>query len=256
MKIKHFFNEAQLKRTDRIGLERMIMECDFIHVKDIEKIIDPLEQTSVFCLYDEYGEMCGFTNVTDFDNYIQIENLYVDCNVRRRGYGKKLLDKAIAFSKEKGYDVTFLNVAHDNINAQKFYESQRMLIDRVSSGGNMISMKRFNSGLVFGVAEIIHNLSKTMSLNEIREKLHSENGIQEIKEHFADFYKNGREKEIEKLDNRLNSRLINNTITLINDEQFPENASEEDKAKTRLCRDCYNAFKVHEKEKTNLNLTK
>ncbi len=250
MKLKHFFNLAQLKKNDRIGLERMIQDCDFMHVKDIEEVVDPIEQSSVICLYDEFGEMCAFASVTDFDTYLQVEKLYVDYNSRRKGFGKALLDQAIKFSKEKGYDMTFLVVAADNINAQKFYESQKLLIDRIPRGGNVISMKRFNSNFVHGVGEIIYHLSKNLTIEEIEEKLQREEGIEELKKNFDDFYKT-REKDKEKLEKRLNSKLIKNTLKLLKGEEFAEKYSDEDFKRAKLCQECFKSIKNHELEKNN-----
>ncbi len=256
MRIKHFYDESQLKRNDRAGLERLLWECDFAYIKEIAELIDPVEQTSVFCLYDDYSEICAFASVTDYDTYLQIDKIYVDATDRRKGYGKILLDQAIKFSKSKGYDVTFLNVAIANKNAQNFYESQKFMIDRIVQGRDMISMKRFNSNFVFGVSEILYHLSKKMELNEVREKLQTVQGIEELKNEFNDFYKNGRKNEVEKLDKRLESKLIKNTIALINSETLSEDVCEEDKNKAKLCHDCYKSLILHETEKKNERLTK
>lgn len=256
MRIKHFYDESQLKKNDRTGLERLLWECDFAYIKEIAELIDPVEQTSLFCIYDDYSEICAFASVTDNDTYLQIDKVFVDATDRRKGYGKILLDQAIKFSKSKGYDVTFLNVAIDNKNARNFYESQNFMIDRIIQGRDMISMKRFNSSLVFGVSEILHHLSKKMEFAEIKELLQSEQGIEKLKSEFVDFYKNGRENEIEKLDKRLQSRLIKNTTALIHHEPLSEDICEEDKLRANLCYDCYKSLILHETEKKNERLKK
>ena len=95
-----------------------------------------------------------------------------------------------------------------------------------------------------------------MEFAEIKELLQSEQGIEKLKSEFVDFYKNGRENEIEKLDKRLQSRLIKNTTALIHHEPLSEDICEEDKLRANLCYDCYKSLILHETEKKNERLKK
>ncbi|HTH81595.1 MAG TPA: GNAT family N-acetyltransferase [Mucilaginibacter sp.] len=52
-----------------------------------------------------------------------LNDLYVDENYRKQGIGKKLIDAAINFAKEKNAKFVQLETATDNYNAQHLYES-------------------------------------------------------------------------------------------------------------------------------------
>lgn len=51
-----------------------------------------------------------------------LNDLYVKQEVRRKGYGEKLMAKAIAFAKETNAKGLLLETAPDNVNAQELYE--------------------------------------------------------------------------------------------------------------------------------------
>ena len=51
-----------------------------------------------------------------------LNDLYVDENYRKQGIGKKLIDAAISFAKEKSAKFVQLETATDNYNAQHLYE--------------------------------------------------------------------------------------------------------------------------------------
>lgn len=103
MKIQHFYNEQQLKFY-KTGILNLIYECDFIYNKDLSSIIKEVDEKSLLCAIDEFGEPCGFMSVEDTGKDLYIDKFYVSMSERKKGYGKALLDHAIMLSKKLGYD--------------------------------------------------------------------------------------------------------------------------------------------------------
>jgi ribosomal protein S18 acetylase RimI-like enzyme len=56
---------------------------------------------------------------------LEIERIYVDRNCQGQGYGKKLLQKAIAVAREKNKEKIWLGVWEHNPRAIRFYEGQQ-----------------------------------------------------------------------------------------------------------------------------------
>ena len=258
MKIKHIYDTKYLKSNDRIGLERLISECDFLHAKDLDDVIDSYDGKYVICVYDQFGEMVGFINLAQMDRNLQIEYLYIDGSCRRKGFGKVLLDSAIKDSKKLNFASTSLTVSIDNLNAKKFYERQNFIIDKVPQNSSLISMKKYNSNRIYRVGEMIYHLEKNFGIEEVLKGRGVQEKAQEFKEVFNDIYKKSEEQEFEKFEKRLNSKLFKNTILLIQGLDLKgEGLSPEDMEKAYTCKDCYLDLKKQETEKVKFeNLIK
>lgn len=59
-----------------------------------------------------------------FFKYMYLENLKVDRDLRRRGVGSLLLDKALEVSRANGYRGLYLQAQDDNLAACRFYLKQ------------------------------------------------------------------------------------------------------------------------------------
>ncbi len=59
-----------------------------------------------------------------------LNDLYVKQEVRRKGYGERLMAKAIAFAKETDAKGLLLETAPDNVNAQQLYEKIGFVRDK------------------------------------------------------------------------------------------------------------------------------
>ncbi|MCL2512472.1 MAG: GNAT family N-acetyltransferase [Oscillospiraceae bacterium] len=62
--------------------------------------------------------------------WLCIDDICVDESYRRRGVGRKLVDFAAAFAKEKGLPRIELNVYENNIDAVRFYENYGFKIQK------------------------------------------------------------------------------------------------------------------------------
>jgi streptothricin acetyltransferase len=58
-----------------------------------------------------------------WNGYAYIDNIAVDSKFRRQGAGRALMERAIAWAKEKGFPGIMLETQNNNVAACKFYES-------------------------------------------------------------------------------------------------------------------------------------
>ncbi|MFP7298809.1 GNAT family N-acetyltransferase [Neobacillus niacini] len=85
------------------------------------------EESVVFIAYDE-GFAAGFVQLYPTFSSVSMKkswilnDLYVDTSARKKGYGEKLIQKAIEFAKETGAKGLSLETGEDNLNAQRLYE--------------------------------------------------------------------------------------------------------------------------------------
>lgn len=87
---------------------------------------------SEFYVLTEGDEWIGYIKLNEgeaqtdprTDNVLEIERIYVDRAHHRKGYGKVLLQKAIAVGRAKNKDRIWLGVWEHNPRAIAFYESQ------------------------------------------------------------------------------------------------------------------------------------
>ncbi|MBQ6172964.1 MAG: GNAT family N-acetyltransferase [Clostridia bacterium] len=62
----------------------------------------------------------------------EISDVFVSAGLQGQGIGRKLVEKCIVHSKNKGYDPVFLNVVSDNIPAVTLYRSLGFVVEKTS----------------------------------------------------------------------------------------------------------------------------
>lgn len=118
----------------KITFRRMI-EKDLEKVSEIEKEIftDPwsynafktdLNNDMAFPMVAEFDNLViGYTNLYIVAGEVQIGNFAVAPGYRKRGVGKKLMDRIMALAKERKCDSIFLEVRESNGPAKALYGS-------------------------------------------------------------------------------------------------------------------------------------
>lgn len=71
----------------------------------------------------ENGKQVGSLLLVNEGTSSSIYSLEVLLNHRKKGYGKKLMEKAIKHCKEKGFSTINLNTEFDNVPANKLYQN-------------------------------------------------------------------------------------------------------------------------------------
>jgi ribosomal protein S18 acetylase RimI-like enzyme len=85
------------------------------------------EDSVVFIAYDESNPVGfvqlypTFSSVSMRKSWI-LNDLYVNASARKKGFGEKLLKKAIEFAGETGAKGLSLETGQDNVTAQRLYE--------------------------------------------------------------------------------------------------------------------------------------
>jgi ribosomal protein S18 acetylase RimI-like enzyme len=85
------------------------------------------EDSVVFIAYEE-GNGVGFVQLYPTFSSVSMKrswvlnDLYVNASARKKGFGEKLIQKAIEFAEETGAKGLFLETGHDNVTAQSLYE--------------------------------------------------------------------------------------------------------------------------------------
>jgi ribosomal protein S18 acetylase RimI-like enzyme len=85
------------------------------------------EDSVVFIAYDEIRAV-GFVQLYPTYSSVSMKrswilnDLYVNASARKKGFGEKLIQKAIGFAEETGAKGLSLETGHDNVMAQSLYE--------------------------------------------------------------------------------------------------------------------------------------
>jgi ribosomal protein S18 acetylase RimI-like enzyme len=85
------------------------------------------EDSVLFIAYDESNPVGfvqlypTFSSVSMKKSWI-LNDLYVNASARKKGFGEKLIKKAIEFAEETGAKGVSLETGHDNVTAQRLYE--------------------------------------------------------------------------------------------------------------------------------------
>jgi ribosomal protein S18 acetylase RimI-like enzyme len=85
------------------------------------------EDSVLFIAYDESNPVGfvqlypTFSSVSMKKSWI-LNDLYVNPSARKKGFGEKLIKKAIEFAEETGAKGLSLETGHDNVTAQSLYE--------------------------------------------------------------------------------------------------------------------------------------
>jgi len=76
-----------------------------------------------FAVAEERGEIVGYANFRIVADEGEIERVAVHPDFRRRGYGRKLMEAMVGYSREKGVRDMTLDVRVNNEKAINLYES-------------------------------------------------------------------------------------------------------------------------------------
>ena len=85
------------------------------------------DESVVFIAYDETNPV-GFVQLYPTFSSVSMKrswvlnDLYVNASARKKGFGEKLIKKAIKFAEETGAKGVSLETGHDNVTAQSLYE--------------------------------------------------------------------------------------------------------------------------------------
>jgi ribosomal protein S18 acetylase RimI-like enzyme len=85
------------------------------------------EDSVVFIAYDESNPI-GFVQLYPTFSSVSMKrswvlnDLYVNASARKKGFGEKLIQKAIEFAEETGAKGLSLETGQDNVTAQRLYE--------------------------------------------------------------------------------------------------------------------------------------
>jgi ribosomal protein S18 acetylase RimI-like enzyme len=90
-----------------------------------ERLIN--EDSVIFIAFDESNPV-GFVQLYPTFSSVSMKrswilnDLYVNASARKKGFGEKLIKKAIEFAEETGAKGVSLETGHDNVTAQGLYE--------------------------------------------------------------------------------------------------------------------------------------
>lgn len=115
--------------TELFDLYRIFyeQESDIARAREFIKERLTNEDSVIFLAYD-HENLIGFVQLYPSFSSVSMKrlwvlnDLYVKESVRGKGYGEKLIKKAIAFAMETGAKGLLLETAQDNRAAQKLYE--------------------------------------------------------------------------------------------------------------------------------------
>ncbi|MFJ5758828.1 GNAT family N-acetyltransferase [Neobacillus sp. NPDC093182] len=85
------------------------------------------DESVVFIAYDETNPV-GFVQLYPTFSSVSMKrswvlnDLYINASARKKGFGEKLIKKAIEFAEETGAKGVSLETGHDNVTAQSLYE--------------------------------------------------------------------------------------------------------------------------------------
>ncbi|WP_419954317.1 GNAT family N-acetyltransferase [Neobacillus niacini] len=85
------------------------------------------EESVIFLTYEDSNPV-GFVQLYPTFSSVSMKrswvlnDLYVNASARKKGFGEKLIKKAIEFAEETGAKGVALETGHDNVTAQSLYE--------------------------------------------------------------------------------------------------------------------------------------
>ncbi len=88
-----------------------------------------LGKSVIFIAYDEFARAVGFAQLylqvssLSMSTYIYLSDLFVDSQLRSKGFGNELLNAVNAYGTAIGAKTIQLETAESNVQAQKLYES-------------------------------------------------------------------------------------------------------------------------------------
>lgn len=102
-----------------------------INFFSLEQVTNELnDKNSTYLIAEYQGNAVGFVKLREGkkvdclqdENAIEVQRIYLLEKVKGKGFGKLLIEKSIEIGREKGYEMLWLGVWDQNVEAQKFYE--------------------------------------------------------------------------------------------------------------------------------------
>lgn len=96
----------------------------------IEKLTDEISDTdTVYLIAEENEKIIGYAKIGKMNNHpelktshSEIERIYVDSNLQRKGIGWKLIEEIIKIARQRGNEFIWLGVWQKNDKAVNFYK--------------------------------------------------------------------------------------------------------------------------------------
>ena len=170
-KIKLYSTVESVPSAYRYDLERVIEECPFIHSSEIGAIIDPYDEKKAICVFDEYGNICGFACIIIEDRGIFLSELFVEPHAQNKGRGTVLLDAVRVYAKKLGKEDIALAVAENNVHARRLYERKGFLYNSYNGKGGRAIMRRFVSSGVQNIGMMVFTIEKTFGAGKCMQGL-------------------------------------------------------------------------------------
>lgn len=170
-KIKLYTTVESVPEMFKYDLERVIEECPFIHSSEIEAIIDPYDDKKAICVFDEYGNICGFACIVVEDHGVYLSELFVEPHAQNKGRGSVLLDAVRVYAKKHGKEDVALAVAENNVLARRLYERKGFLYNSYSGKGGRAIMRKFVSPAVQNLGMMLFRIEKNFGTGKCVEGL-------------------------------------------------------------------------------------
>ena len=128
-----YYYDISIERTEdgfSIPVQKKKFDMPFTHVPEDGDYPDRLyedwwEKAEAFGIVEDGKLLAAIEiNPEEWSNRLLITELFTDEKIRRKGYGKKLIDLAKKMTLEQGYRVLMLETQSSNVNAVDFYLSQ------------------------------------------------------------------------------------------------------------------------------------
>jgi hypothetical protein len=117
-----FTRDKQMDFELRCGLSNLIYEKSGVSESGLGNVVNPHDSRFVICAFDEYGNACGYASIEEENDAFYIDQIYVGCSERFKGYGLGLLQVARHLAAKEGKRQLNLLVKKDNVVARRLYE--------------------------------------------------------------------------------------------------------------------------------------
>ena len=84
------------------------------------------DEGSIYFIAEENGVLLGGSGIAPIpnqkENYCELQRMFLTAEARGKGIGKTLMEKCIAFAKEAGYSLVYIETFEHMPQARKLYE--------------------------------------------------------------------------------------------------------------------------------------